>query len=137
MALWGRLLAPSCDADLYFSLLLGTSAITACYVDLKPGVHQHSDCWLLLATFVLTACYADLKPGVHQNTESRLLLATFLIGAYDWDLKWGVRFLAAGGNFRPQDLKIAGTQGRRHRTPALKSRGGMGATLWISRAIMP
>ncbi len=46
LALWGRLLAPSCYADLHFSLLLGTSVITACYADSKPGVHQHSDVWL-------------------------------------------------------------------------------------------
>ncbi len=37
LALWGRLLAPSCYADLHFSLLLRTSEITACYADLKPG----------------------------------------------------------------------------------------------------
>ena len=65
----GALLAPSCYADLIFSLLLGTSVITACYLDLKPGVHQHSDFRLLLATFVLTTCCADLKPGVHQHND--------------------------------------------------------------------
>ncbi len=37
LALWGRLLAPSCYVDLNVSLLLGASMITACYADLKPG----------------------------------------------------------------------------------------------------
>ncbi len=48
LALWGPLLAPSCYPDLNLSLLLGTSVITACYVDLKSGVHQHSDFSLAL-----------------------------------------------------------------------------------------
>ncbi len=39
----GRLLATSCYLDLNFELLLGTSVITACYSDLKPGAHQNSD----------------------------------------------------------------------------------------------
>ena len=103
--------------------------LTACYVDLKPGVHQSADLWLVLATFVLTTCYADLKPGVHQHTDFRLLLATFVITACYADLKPGVRILAAAGNLRPQDLRITGPKGRRHRTPALKRRGGMGAAL--------
>ena len=91
LALWGRLLASSCHSDLHVSLLLGTSVITACYSDLKPGVHQHSDLWLLLATFVLTACYADLKPGVHQHSDFGLLLATLVIKACYPALKRGVR----------------------------------------------
>ncbi len=76
-----------CYPDLNFSLLLGTSVITACPADLKLGVHQHSDCGLLLATFVLTTCYTDLKPGVHQHSDFALLLATFEITACYSDLK--------------------------------------------------
>ena len=74
-------------------------------------------------------CYADLKPGVRQNTDFRLLLATFVITASYSDLKPGVRILAAAGTLRPRDLKITGPKGRRHRTPALKRRGGLGAAL--------
>ena len=80
-----------------------TFVLTACYADSKPGVHQHSDFGLLPATFVITACYSDFKPGV--------------------------RILAAAGDLRPQDLRITGPKGRRHRAPALKRRGGMGAAL--------
>ena len=87
LALWGRLLAPSCYADLHVSLLLGTSVITAFYADLKPGVHQHSDLWLVLATFVLATCYTDLKPGLRQKTDFGLLLATFVITTCYADLK--------------------------------------------------
>ncbi len=103
--------------------------ITACYTDLKPGVHQHCDFWLLLATFVLAACYDDLKPVVHQHNDFGLLLATFVITACYSDLKPGVRVLAAAGNLRPQDLRITGPKGRRYRTPAVKYRGGMSAAL--------
>ena len=103
--------------------------LAAGYGHLKPGVHQSADLWLVLATFVLTACYSDLKPGVRQNTDFRLLLATFVITACYADLKPGVRILAAAGNLRPQDFRITGPKGRRHRTPALKRRGGMGAAL--------
>ena len=78
---------------------------------------------------MLTACYADLKPGVHQNTDFRLLLASFVITACYADLKPGVRILVAAGNLRPQDLKITGPKGRRRRTLALKRRSGMGANL--------
>ncbi len=77
--------------------------LTACYADLKPGVHQHSDVGLFLATFVIAACYVDLKPGV--------------------------RILAAAGNLRPRDLRKIGPKGRRYRTLALKRRGGMGTAL--------
>ena len=103
--------------------------ITACSADLKPGVHQHSDVRLLLATFVLATCYADLKPGVHHHSDLGLLLAAFVITASYADLKPGVRILAAAGNLRPHNLKTTGPHGRRHRTPALERRGGMGAAL--------
>ena len=111
------------SADLW--LLLATLLLTACYADL----HQNGDLWLLLASFVITACYTDLKPGVHQNSDLWLLLATFVITTCYADLKPGVRILAAAGTLRPQDLKITGPKGRRHRTLALKRRGGMGAAL--------
>ncbi len=103
--------------------------ITTCYADLKPGVHQTSDFLLLLAIFMITACYEDLKTGVPQNIDFRLLLATFVITTCYAAQKPGVRILAAAGNLRRQDLKITGPQGRRHRTPAFKHRGGVGAAL--------
>ena len=87
----GRPLATSCYADSNVQLLLGTSVITACYADLKPGVHQHSDLWLLLATFVIAACYADLKPRVHQNNDVWLPLAAFVIAVCYAEQKPGVR----------------------------------------------
>jgi hypothetical protein len=46
LALWGCLVAPSCVADFHFSLPLGTSVITACYTNSKPGVHQYNNFWL-------------------------------------------------------------------------------------------
>ncbi len=105
---------------------MGTSVVTACYSDLKPGVHQSGDLWLVLATSVLTACHAS---GVHQHSDLGLFLATFVTTTCYHDLKPGVRILAAAGNLRPQDLRIAGQKGRRYRTLALKRRGGMGAAL--------
>ncbi len=82
-----------------FGCFLAPFVIAACYSDLNPGVHQNSDVWLPLAAFVITTCYAEEKPGV--------------------------RILAAAGNRRPQELKITGPKGRRHRTLAFKRRGGM------------
>ncbi len=74
---------------------------------LKPGVHKHSDVWLPLAASVVSACYSERKPGV--------------------------RILAAAGNLRPSNLKIAGPKG--HRTIALKRRGGVGAALRFHESV--
>ncbi len=85
-------------------------------------------------TFVLIAWYADLKPGVHHHSDFGLLLTTFVITTRYSDLKPGVRSLGVAGNLRPQVLEITGPQGLRHRTPALKRRGGMGAAVEFAAA---
>ncbi len=73
----GHLLATYCYLDLNFQLLLGTSVITACFADLKSGLHRNNDLWLLLANFVIADFAADLKPRVHQHSDVWLPLAAF------------------------------------------------------------
>ncbi len=90
-------MVPHVNTNLYFSLLLGTSVLTACYVHLKLGVHQRADLWLVLATLVLTAFYTD----VHQNLTLRLSKYCFSAASGDLcDHSLLVGLEVGGANFR-------------------------------------